>query len=140
MVTTIYCDGGCRKKCGSWAFLVLDNEGKVTIQKDGTVESTTNNKMELTAVINAVKLNQYSEKVKIFTDSQYVTKGFNIWSKKWITNGWQTTGKKPVLNLDLWKELLSLTDKIESLNYIGEKDSEYIKTVHANMEKYYKPL
>lgn len=101
----IYTDGGCSGNpgIGAWAFCVPDQNVKYF----GNLETTTNNRMELTATIEALKWAQKNTipMVHIYTDSQYVQKGITQWISNWIKNGWRTSDKKPVKNQDLWKEL-----------------------------------
>ncbi|MDC7125047.1 MAG: ribonuclease HI [Spirochaetales bacterium] len=111
----IYTDGGCSGNPGpgGWAFVLT--AGNNVIKKSGGEEYTTNNKMELTAVIKALKEVQSEsswkgEKVVVVTDSQYVKNGITSWIKSWIKNGWMTSAKKPVKNKEYWIELKSLTD------------------------------
>lgn len=110
----IYTDGACSGNPGpgGWgAVLVYNGKEK---QLSGSEKETTNNRMELTAVIMALKaLNQPCE-VKLTTDSKYVCDAVNKgWVYSWRKNGWKKSDKKPALNVDLWKELLSLLEKHE---------------------------
>lgn len=115
---TIYTDGSSRGNPGpgGWAG-ILANENQV-IEIGGREEHTTNNRMELTAAIRSLEfaINNFQfSKIKIHTDSEYVMKGITLWIKRWQAKGWKTAGKKPVLNQDLWQELLMATEdkKIE---------------------------
>lgn len=110
----IYTDGACSGNPGpgGWgAVLVYNGKEK---QLSGSEKETTNNRMELTAVIMALNaLNQPCE-VKLTTDSKYVCDAINkSWVYSWRKNGWKKSDKKPALNVDLWKELLSLLEKHE---------------------------
>lgn len=110
----IYTDGACSGNPGpgGWgAVLVYNGKEK---ELSGSEKNTTNNRMELTAVIMALNaLNQPCE-VKLTTDSKYVCDAINkSWVYSWIKNGWKKSDKKPALNVDLWKELLSLLEKHE---------------------------
>ena len=110
----IYTDGACSGNPGpgGWgAVLVYNGKEK---QLSGSEKETTNNRMELTAVIMALNaLNQPCE-VKLTTDSKYVCDAVNKgWVYSWRKNGWKKSDKKPALNVDLWKELLSLLEKHE---------------------------
>ena len=71
----------------------------------GGAPSTTNNRMELTAVIEALLALKERSRVRVYTDSQYVQKGISEWIHNWKRRGWQTADKKPVKNVDLWKKL-----------------------------------
>lgn len=110
----IYTDGACSGNPGpgGWgAVLVYNGKEK---ELSGSEKNTTNNRMELTAVIMALNaLNQPCE-VKLTTDSKYVCDAINkSWVYSWRKNGWRKSDKKPALNVDLWKELLSLLEKHE---------------------------
>lgn len=110
----IYTDGACSGNPGpgGWgAVLVYNGKEK---ELSGSEKETTNNRMELTAVIMALNaLNQPCE-VKLTTDSKYVCDAINkSWVYSWRKNGWKKSDKKPALNVDLWKELLSLLEKHE---------------------------
>lgn len=111
----IYSDGGCSGNPGpgGWAFtLKADN----TFEKEcsGGSRATTNNRMELTAVIEALKASApyQPEKIVINTDSQYVKNGITQWIKNWKRNGWRTSAKAPVKNKELWIALDELNSKL----------------------------
>lgn len=112
---TIYTDGGCQGNPGpgGWAFVVSDN-GEVKEYRSGGEKATTNNKMELTAVINALKYAQSEGEsdVIILTDSQYVKNGITEWIHNWKRNGWRTASKAPVKNVEFWVELDALNAKL----------------------------
>lgn len=111
----LYADGGCRgngkeNAIGGYGFVLLDFQNKRKKEVKFACKGTTNNIMELTGVIEGLKLLKTKCNVKIFTDSQYVVNGFNKgWVYNWQRNGWKTTTKKPVKNKELWEELLLLT-------------------------------
>tara|TARA_B100001173_G_C15587343_1_gene378962 strand:+ start:52 stop:477 length:426 start_codon:yes stop_codon:yes gene_type:complete len=108
----IYTDGSCLNNPGNggWAAIINDN-GK--IQKiSGREKNTTNNKMELTAPINALKKIKKGESVEIYTDSKYVKLGITEWINKWIKNNWQTSKKENVKNKELWLELYELNNSL----------------------------
>ena len=107
-IIKIYTDGACRGNPGpgGWGALILkDNE---EIKLNGGQNDTTNNQMELTAVIKALDFFSESTELEIFTDSKYVMDGITEYIKKWKVNGWKTASKKPVKNSDLWKQLDAL--------------------------------
>ncbi len=110
----IYTDGACSGNPGpgGWGAVLIYN-GKEK-ELSGSEKNTTNNRMELTAVIMALNaLNQPCE-VKLTTDSKYVCDAVNKgWVYSWRKNGWRKSDKKPALNVDLWEELLSLLEKHE---------------------------
>jgi ribonuclease HI len=111
----IFTDGGCSGNpgVGGWAFVMSADNNFITEQSGGS-EFTTNNKMELTAVINALKacLVTGCESITINTDSQYVKNGITSWVNNWKKNGWKTAAKKPVKNKELWVELDSLNSQL----------------------------
>ncbi len=110
---TIYADGGCSGNPGpgGWAAIILA-AGKETVLSGGE-RHTTNNRMELTAVIRALeeagRRLPAGSSLEVFTDSQYVKKGISEWIKKWMANGWKNSAKDPVKNRDLWEELHGLS-------------------------------
>lgn len=104
----IYTDGACKGNPGpgGWgALLQLDQREK---ELCGGEPDTTNNRMELTAVIRALQALKRPCVIDIYTDSQYVQKGISEWLAAWKRRGWKTTDKKPVKNVDLWLQLDSL--------------------------------
>ncbi len=107
----IYTDGACSGNPGKggWgAILVYKGKEK---EISGYCKNTTNNRMELTAVIEALKLLKEKCDVTLTTDSKYVSDGINLgWAEFWKSNGWRKKDKKPALNPDLWQELLELTE------------------------------
>jgi len=109
---TIYTDGACSGNPGKggWAAVIIEDENEKTIS--GSEMLTTNNRMELIAVINALK-EVSSAELDIYTDSKYVKNGIESWIKNWKMNGWMTAAKQPVKNKDLWLELDTLVTKKE---------------------------
>ena len=109
---TIYTDGACSGNPGKggWAAVIIEDENEKTIS--GSEMLTTNNRMELLAVINALK-EVSSVEIDIYTDSKYVKNGIESWIKNWKMNGWMTAAKQPVKNKDLWLELDTLVTKRE---------------------------
>jgi len=111
----IYTDGGCKGNpgIGAWAFVMYSGDKFVTEQSAG-VKYTTNNQMELTAVIVALRscLKVNPEKIVVNTDSQYVKNGITTWVHNWKKNGWKTANKKPVKNKELWIELDKLNSQL----------------------------
>ncbi|TFG64308.1 MAG: ribonuclease HI [Spirochaetales bacterium] len=115
-VITIHTDGGCSGNPGpgAWAW-VLEQGGKVT-ERSGFCPVTTNNRMELTAVIDALTFAEGLASstggkpcvINLHTDSRYVQQGISSWIKKWVKNNWLTANREPVKNQDLWKNLLAL--------------------------------
>ncbi|MFA6936985.1 MAG: ribonuclease HI [Treponema sp.] len=114
----VYTDGGCSGNPGpgGWGCVIIDGENEKTFS--GGDHLTTNNKMELTAAIQAlseVAKNPLwqNRKIKMYSDSQYVKNGITSWIKNWKKNGWKTSNKKPVLNKDLWIRLDELYTPLE---------------------------
>jgi len=106
----IFTDGACSGNPGpgGWGALLIyrDNEKEIT----GGEFETTNNRMELTAAIEALKTLKKPCFVKLSTDSTYVKDGITQWIFNWQKNGWRTANKKPVKNADLWQELLAASE------------------------------
>ena len=101
----IYTDGACRGNPGpgGWGALLIHNDVKKTIY--GGEKDTTNNRMEMTAVIEALKLIKSDCEISLYTDSKYVMDGVNKWLSGWKQKGWKTSNKKPVKNQDLWESI-----------------------------------
>ena len=114
----IYSDGGCSGNPGpgGWGFVIVD--ASVETIRSGGEKVTTNNRMELTAVIQALTLvcatpAWATQEVSVYTDSQYVQKGISQWITGWKRNGWRTAAKEPVKNQDLWMPLDILAERIK---------------------------
>ncbi|QQO10673.1 ribonuclease HI [Breznakiella homolactica] len=116
MEIDIYTDGACSGNPGpgGWAYVVLekDGAGKETVlaENSGAEKETTNNRMELTAAVEALRALRdipglRPETLTVYTDSQYVQKGITTWVHSWKRNGWRTASKDPVKNRDLWMTL-----------------------------------
>ena len=112
-IINIYTDGACKGNPGpgGWGAL-LEYEG-YTKEIKGFSPLTTNNIMELKAVIEALKIIKYRSKIIIITDSKYVKNGISDWINNWKAKGWKTANKKPVKNKELWKELDNLSNNHE---------------------------
>ncbi len=132
----IYTDGGCSGNPGpgGWAFLMRHHASGKELEKSGGEETTTNNRMELCGVIEALKSLIRPTEVDLYTDSVYVGKGMTQWMKNWKKNGWKRKdGKKlvPVKNDDLWKQLDELI-QVHQVNYFrvaghsGDKDNDRV--------------
>ena len=104
----IYTDGACSGNPGpgGWAAIIISKNQEYEIF--GCEKSTTNNRMELIAVINAIKEIREKAKITINTDSKYILDGINKWIHNWKLNNWKTSNRKDVKNSDLWKELDNL--------------------------------
>jgi len=107
-VVTAYADGACKGNPGPGGWGVLLVQGGRERELHGGEPATTNNRMELTAVIRALEAAQAGAKVVVYTDSQYVQKGITQWIHDWKRRGWRTAEKKPVKNQDLWMRLDAL--------------------------------
>lgn len=124
----IYTDGACSGNPGpgGWGSILMYKGNKKEIS--GGKKDTTNNVMELTAVIEALKLLKFKCKVSLYSDSAYVVNAFNQkWIYGWMKNGWKNASKEPVKNKELWEELYELT-KIHEVTFIkvkGHSDNEY---------------
>jgi ribonuclease HI len=103
-----YADGACRGNPGPGGWGVLLRAGGHERELHGGEARTTNNRMELTAVIRALEALGARSRVRLYTDSQYVQKGITEWIHDWKRRGWRTAGKKPVKNQDLWLRLEEL--------------------------------
>ena len=102
----IYTDGACKRNPdgpGGWG--VVLSSGRYRKELHGGSPSTTNNRMELTAVIEALKALKGPSEVELFTDSEYVSKGITERIHNWKQRGWTTADKRPVKNIDLWRAL-----------------------------------
>tara|TARA_Y100000996_G_C22357803_1_gene575561 strand:- start:326 stop:772 length:447 start_codon:yes stop_codon:yes gene_type:complete len=108
-----YTDGACRGNPGpgGWGVL-LKYQGQVRELNGGELQ-TTNNRMELTAAIQALEVLKERCQVKIYTDSVYVKDGITKWFSQWRARGWRTAAKKPIKNKDLWIQLNNLVEKHE---------------------------
>jgi len=101
----VYADGACRGNPGPGGWGVLLREGKRERELHGGEPATTNNRMELTAVLRAHEAQAPGSQVHVYTDSQYVQTGISEWIHAWKRRGWRTSGKEPVKNQDLWMRL-----------------------------------
>jgi ribonuclease HI len=119
----IYTDGACSGNPGpgGWGAIIIDEKEKQIILS-GKEKSTTNNRMELTAPIMALKKIKKSSEIIIYTDSTYLKNGITVWIKNWKKNGWKSASRKPVKNKDLWLVL----------NKLSERKSIYWKWVKAH--------
>jgi ribonuclease HI len=101
----VYADGACKGNPGPGGWGVLLRAGGREREMHVGEPATTNNRMELTAVIRALESLEGPSQVRLYTDSQYVQKGITAWIHDWKRRGWRTADKKPVKNVDLWKRL-----------------------------------
>jgi ribonuclease HI len=107
-VVEIYADGACRGNPGPGGWGVLLRAKGRERELCGAEPATTNNRMELQAVISALQALRRRSAVRVYTDSQYVQKGISEWIHDWKRRGWRTAQKTPVKNADLWRQLDAL--------------------------------
>lgn len=124
----IYTDGACSGNPGpgGWGTILMYQGNKKEIF--GGEKDTTNNVMELTAVIEGLKALKYPCEVELYSDSAYVVNAFDKgWIYNWVKNNWKTAGKDPVKNQELWQELYTLTKthKVKFNKVKGHSDNEY---------------
>jgi len=114
-IVEVYSDGACRGNPGPGGWGALLRSKGLEKELWGGEEDTTNNRMELSAVIRALEALKRPSRVRVYTDSQYVQKGISEWVHSWKRRGWRTADKKPVKNIDLWKQLdeLAATYSVE---------------------------
>lgn len=125
---TIYTDGACSGNPGpgGWGAVLMYNDNIKEIS--GYNKSTTNNIMEITAVIEALKLLKYECEVEIYSDSAYVVNAFNQkWIENWKKNNWKTSNREDVKNKELWEELdkLVCTHKVKFIKVKGHADNKW---------------
>lgn len=127
----IYTDGAClgNPGRGGWGAILIYKENQKKIK--GGEKETTNNRMELRAVIEALRVLKKSAKINLYTDSTYVKDGITKWIHGWKKNGWRTANRKPVKNSDLWQELETETikHKIEWIWVKGHSGNHYNEIV-----------
>jgi ribonuclease HI len=112
-VIEIYTDGACRGNPGPGGWAALLQTGKREKELNGAEPFTTNNRMELTAVIRALEALKRPAPARVYTDSEYVRRGITEWLTAWKSRGWRTAARKPVKNQDLWQRLDELTARHE---------------------------
>lgn len=130
-MVTIYTDGACRgngkeNTIGGFGIVLMYNDTKKEIKRG--FRDTTNNIMELSAVIEALYMLKEPCEVKLYSDSAYVINAINQnWIKNWQKNGWKTASKEPVKNRELWEKLIELVNihKVEFIKVKGHSDNEF---------------
>ena len=117
----IFTDGACSGNPGpgGWGAVLLF--GRLEKEIKGGEQYTTNNRMELKAAIEALKELRHPSSVKIYTDSIYLRDGITKWIIKWRANQWRTANKRPVKNVDLWRELLAVVEQQQQVEWIWVK-------------------
>ena len=155
-ILRIYTDGGCsgnqsEENLGGWGAIL--EYGAAVKELHGAEENTTNNRMEMTALLEAFRaIKKGGQRIHVFSDSSYLMNCFREkWYVKWQTNGWKTAGKKPVENRDLWEALLpfleeheisfyrvkghvNLNSKVTDFNKLYEKFCEWNGTEFSHEE------
>ena len=124
----IYTDGACSGNPGpgGWGAILMYKGAKKEIS--GAMKNTTNNIMEITAVLEALKCLKVESDVQVYSDSAYVVNAFKQgWIYNWIKKGWKTAGGESVKNKELWQELYALTKKhtVEFIKVKGHSDNEF---------------
>ena len=137
----IYTDGACSGNPGQGGWgVVVSEDGVVTKTYSGYAKETTNNRMELTAAIMALKIAKKLGEIGLYTDSNYVRQGITNWINNWKKNGWKTSNKKDVKNKDLWQKLDDLNNDDVDWYYVpghsGVKLNEIADDLATNMIKY----
>lgn len=146
MSLRLYTDGACSRNgqegaIGGWAFVIVDSENNIIDSGNGRAENTTNQQMELTAIIEGlsalVKLSFFT--AEIFSDSAYCINAINDgWIDRWLRNGWLTSKKEPVKNQELWRALYELYANDERLSFTkvkghsGDKWNDYVDSIAVN--------
>lgn len=124
----IYTDGACSKNPGEGGYCAILLYNGVEKVVSGAEKETTNNRMEILAVIKGLETLKEKCNVNLYSDSQYVVDAFNQgWINDWQNNNWRTAGKKDVKNVDLWQMLLALCSKhnVTFIKVKGHSDNEY---------------
>ncbi|MFO7810187.1 MAG: ribonuclease HI [Candidatus Delongbacteria bacterium] len=108
-VLTLYTDGACSGNPGEggWCSILIYNGREKKIS--GYSEKTTNNIMELTAVVEGLEMLKESCIVNVYTDSKYIVDSVTKWLDNWVENGWRTSSKKPVKNIEFWQRIVRMT-------------------------------
>ena len=111
MIVNLYTDGACKGNPGpgGWGVVIIKN-GMPVDEIYGGELNTTNNRMELLAVIHGLNKIEEGDTVRVNTDSMYVKNGITSWINKWVENGWKTAAKKDVANKDLWVKLRNIVE------------------------------
>lgn len=136
----LFADGACSGNPGPGGYGTILRYGETVKEISGCELKTTNNRMELRAIIEGLRLLKRPCRVKVVTDSNYVVKGMTQWIMGWVAKNWVNSMKKPVLNRDLWEELLALS-KIHRLEWQwvrghrGHKENERCDELARNAIK-----
>lgn len=124
----IYTDGGCRGNpgLGAWAAILISEKHSLRLEIGESENNTTNNKMEMKAIIKALERLKKSHNIKVYSDSAYLVNGMNEWIYSWQKNNWIKSDKKPVENKEYWIKLIELSKKhnIEFIKVKGHSDNK----------------
>ena len=124
----IYTDGGCRGNpgLGAWAAILISEKHNLRLEIGESENNTTNNKMEMKAVIKALERLKNSHNIKVYSDSAYLVNGMNEWIYSWQKNNWIKSDKKPVENKEYWIKLIELSKKhnIKFIKVKGHSDNK----------------
>ncbi|TVQ30675.1 MAG: ribonuclease HI [Phycisphaeraceae bacterium] len=114
----LFTDGACSGNPGpgGWAYILRHPASGKEVENSGGDPATTNNRMELIAVVEGLRAVKRPSRVEIYSDSKYVLNGLESWLEQWKRNGWRTAAKKPVKNEDLWRTLDELKG-VHSLSF-----------------------
>ena len=139
----IYTDGGCSgnqssENIGGWGAILEYGENKKELY--GGEKNTTNNRMEMTALLEALNaIKKDGQTIQVFSDSSYLMNCFREkWYINWRKNGWKTSGKKDVENRDLWEQLLAHLDKHVKFNFYRVKGHVNLNSKSTNLDALYK--
>ncbi len=151
-ILKIYTDGACLGNPGNGGFAWIIIRNSIEYRHSEAQTNTTNNRMELMAVISALKFfdsNKTSDtkyKIEIYTDSQYLANAINKgWLNSWQKNGWKTSNKQPVKNQDLWNQLIPLLEKYDIVfhwvrGHSGDIFNEQVDQMANDAAKYQSPV
>lgn len=139
MIYHLYTDGACQPNPGSggWACILLDDQNIYT--KQGYYPQSTNNRMEVNAALNGINLfleirKSNEDILHLYSDSTYLINGIKKWVFSWEKNNWITKGNKPVLNQDLWKEIIKLHKQIKiECYYVEAHNGNYYNELADSM-------
>ena len=131
---TIYTDGACRGNPGpgGWGALLIAGESRKTLS--GAAAGTTNNRMELTAAIEALRALRRPVQARLYTDSKYVCTGVSEWLPQWKRRGWKTADRKPVKNQGLW-EALDAAAAPHRIEWLWVRDNNQDHEIHPHVAK-----